>query len=137
MNIDLGEINYLAVLVAVIINMVAGAAWYGLLSKPWLAEVGLTKEQVQERRTEMIRGYVVAIIASIIIAMGLAVFVQSTGAVDIEGLWIALIAGIGFVATTFAASYAFEYRSIKLYLINAGYPVVSFAIIGVVLGFWQ
>ena len=85
----------------------------------------------------MIRGYIVAVLASIVIAMALATLIQSTGATDLEGLTIALVAGVGFVATTLAASYAFEYRSLKLYLMNAGYPVISFAIIGIVLGFWQ
>lgn len=138
MDIDLGELNYIAVVVAVIINMVGGAAWYGILANPWMAEVGLTRETIDERpRSEMIRGYIVAIIASIVIAVALAILIQAAGAKDIDGLTIGVVVGLGFVATVLGSVSAFEGRSLKLYLINAGYPVIMFAIIGALLGYWQ
>ena len=137
MEMDLGNINYLAVVVAVLINMVGGAAWYGILANPWMAEVGLTKEAIEADRAGMIRGYVIAVIASIVIALTLALFVEATGATGVEGLTLGLAAGIGFVATTVGSMSAFEKRSLKLYVINAGYPVIMFGIIGVMLGYWQ
>ena len=79
-----------------------------------------------------------AVIASIVIAFAIALFAQASG-VDtaVEGLLLGLAAGLGFVATTLAASYIFESRPLKLYLINAGYPVVSFTLIGLLIGAWQ
>ena len=137
MNLDLGNINYVAVLVAGLINMIGGADWYGVLANPWMAEVGLTKEAIEADRPGMIRGYIVAVIASILIALTLALFVEATGAQGIEGLTLGAIAGIGFVATAIGSLSAFEKRSLRLYLINAGYPVIMFAIIGAMLGYWQ
>ena len=137
MNIDLGDINYLAVVVAVVVNMIGGAAWYGILAKPWMAEVGLTKEKIDADRPGMIRGYILAVIASVVIALTLAVLVQTTGAEDIDGLTVGAIAGIGLVATTLGTVAAFEKRSLRLYAMNAGYPVVMFALIGALLGYWQ
>lgn len=137
MELELSDINYLAVVVAVLINMIGGAAWYGILAKPWMAEVGLTKEAIEADRAGMIRGYIIAIIASILIALTLALFVEATGAKGIDGLTLGVIAGIGFVATTLGSMSAFEKRSLKLYMINAGYPVIMFAIIGALLGYWQ
>ena len=137
MDIGLGDINYLAVAVAVILNMVGGAAWYGILANPWMAEVGITKEEIGADRAGMIRGYVIAVIASIVIALALAILVQTTGAKDIDGVTLGVIVGIGFVATTLGSVSAVENRSLKLYLINAGYPVIMFAIIGALLGYWQ
>ena len=44
---DLAEINYLAVVVGVIVNMAGGAPWYGpLLANQWMAENGFAKEQL-------------------------------------------------------------------------------------------
>lgn len=80
MNLDFGNINYLAVIVAVILNMVGGAAWYGILAKPWMAEVGLTREAIEANRPAMYRDYAIAILASIVIALTLATFVEVTGA---------------------------------------------------------
>ena len=85
----------------------------------------------------MIRGYILAVVASAVIALTLAVLVQATGAVDIDGLTVGAIAGIGLVATTLGTISAFEKRSLRLYAINAGYPVVMFALIGALLGYWQ
>ena len=46
-NIDLGSLNYLAIIVGIIFNQVFGAAWYSAWSKPWMAEVGLTQEDME------------------------------------------------------------------------------------------
>ena len=139
MDLNIGSINYLAVAVAIVINMAAGAAWYSplLFAKPWMAANGLTEESIKEAGSAT-RGYVVAVIASIVIAFAVALFAQASGAdTPVEGLILGLAAGLGFVATTFAANYIFESRPLKLYLINAGYPVVSLALIGLLIGTWQ
>ncbi len=140
MTIDFGGTNYLAVVAAVVINMAAGALWYSpvLWAKPWTAATGITDEYVRAHKNETYRGYAISIVASIVIALVLSVLVQATGADTIgEGVLLGLTAGVGFVLTTHAANYAFESRPLKLYLINAGYPVVSFALMGALLGAWQ
>ena len=48
-----------------------------------------------------------------------------------------MFAGVGFIATSQAANYTFESRSLKLYLINTVYPVITLAINGVILALWQ
>ena len=139
MDLDLGSINYIAVVVAIVVNMALGAVWYSplLFAKHWMAANDLTEESISESGSAT-RGYVVAVIASIVIAFAIALFAQAAGAdTAIEGLLLGLAAGLGFVATTFAANYIFESKPLKLYLINAGYPVVSFTLIGLLIGAWQ
>ena len=137
MSVDLGGINYLAVVAAVIVQFAGGAAWYGLLAKPWLAAVGKTKEEVQAGGAPW-GDYVLALAGAAIGMLGLAVLVQATGASGpVDGLVLGLIAGVGFVATIKAVQYRFEGRPMKLYLINTGYPVAVLAIGGVILGVWQ
>ena len=135
---DLAEINYLAVVVGVIVNMAGGALWYGpLFANQWMAENGFTRDQLEEAG-EAWKGYVASIVAAIITVFILAVLVQLTGADEFaEGLLIGMIAGVGFIATSQAANYTFESRSLKLYLINTGYPVITLAINGVILSVWQ
>ena len=139
MDLDLGSINYIAVVVAIVVNMALGAAWYSplLFAKPWMAANDLTEESISEAGSAT-KGYIVAVIASIVIAFAIALFAKASG-VDtaVEGLLLGLAAGLGFVATTFAANYIFESRPLNLYLINAGYPVVSFTLIGLLIGAWQ
>ncbi|MBI2170797.1 MAG: DUF1761 domain-containing protein [Chloroflexi bacterium] len=139
MSIDLGEINYLAVVAAVVLNMTAGALWYSpvLWAKPWMALTGHT-DMSMGGGSAAIRGYAISILASLIIALALAIVIQLARANTIgEGLLLGLLAGVGFVLTTHAANYAFEQKPLKLYLTNAGYPVISFLSIGALIGVWQ
>ena len=140
MNVAISDINYFAVLVGVVMNMITGGLWYSplLFARPWMAETGITMESISEDRAGMIRGYVASVIASIAIVFAMSVLVEATdasGAVD--GLLVGLLAGIGFVATTQLANYAFESRTVRAYAINVGYPVVSFLLIGLLLALWR
>jgi hypothetical protein len=42
--------------------------------------------------------------------------------------------GFGLVALAFGVNYLFEGKSIKLWLINAGYNVVIFSLMGLIIG---
>ena len=140
MSIEFSDINYLAVLVGVVINMFAGAMWYSpiLFAKPWMAKTGISLEYIQEHEQQAYKGYAVSIVASIMITLTLAILVQLAGATTAaDGLTLGLLAGIGFILTTQAANYTFESRPIKLYLINAGYPAVTFVVIGILLALWD
>lgn len=140
MDLAISDINYLAVVAGVVVNMIVGGLWYSplLFAKPWMAETGITMEAISEDKAGMIRGYAVSVIASVAIVFAMSVLVEATdasGATD--GLLIGLLAGIGFVATTQAANYAFESRSVRVYAINVGYPVSSFLAIGLLLALWR
>jgi hypothetical protein len=50
------------------------------------------------------------------------------------GLKRGFAAGLCWVALPFASSYAFEQRSAKLWLINGGYYLVQFTLMGAILG---
>jgi hypothetical protein len=45
--------------------------------------------------------------------------------------------GIFLIATAYGITYLFEQRSMRLFLINAGYNIVLFAIVGAILGAWH
>ncbi|MEO0341740.1 MAG: DUF1761 domain-containing protein, partial [Bacteroidota bacterium] len=55
----------------------------------------------------------------------------------IWGLIGGVLAGFGWVALSLGMIYLFERRSFKLFLINAGYLVVSFTLMGIILGLWK
>ena len=44
-----------------------------------------------------------------------------------------LLAAIGFIFTSSAINYAFEGRCLKLFLINGGYPLISYSVIGILV----
>jgi hypothetical protein len=50
---------------------------------------------------------------------------------------VAFYAWGGFVATTFLTEYVFELRSVTIWLITAGYPLIGMLIMGAILGTWR
>lgn len=139
-NIDLGNLNYLAILVGIIFNQVLGATWYSVWSKPWMAGVGLTMEDMEAMKgtPRQWYPYVVAIVGALVFTFGLAVLVQGTGADGVlDGLTLGLLASVAFIVTSYATTYSFEGRGLKIFLINIGYPLISYSVIGILLAAWQ
>ena len=138
MSVDFGDLNYLAVIVAAVASFALGAGWYGVFAKPWMEETGITREMVAENPAETYKGYATAAVAWVVAALALSMLVQLTGADGIvDGLWLGLIAGIGLVAASQAPHFSFEIKSMRLFLIDEGYPVTALAIAGIILGVWQ
>ena len=130
----LSQVHVIAVITAAAANMVAGSVWYGVFAKPWMKLTG-TKGDM---RKDAALGYVIAAICSLVIAYVLAqVIISFTIDTVWGGVGIGALAWVGFVGTTFAASYAFEKRPLALWSINAGYPLASFMIMGAILAGWQ
>ena len=139
-SIDLGNLNYLAILVGIIFNQVLGAAWYSVWSKPWMAGVGLTMEDMEAMKgtPRQWYPYVVAIVGALVFTLGLAVLVQGMGADGVvDGLTLGLLAAVAFIVTSYATTYSFEGRGLRIFLINIGYPLISYSVIGILLAAWQ
>jgi hypothetical protein len=140
MTIELGDLNFIAIIVSVIVVQAVGAAWYSpvLFSKAWMTEVGLTAEQLQVRGARKATPFIVAILGSLIAAWVLAILVQATGANEpLDGVVLGLMTGGGIVATAIGVNYVFELRSLRIFLINAGYPALSLLIMAIILTIWD
>ncbi len=124
------EINWIAVIIAAVTAFVVGAVWYGpLFGKTWQKLAGLSDDDVKSNVARTFGG---AFVLTLIMSITLGYFI---GSGDILfGLFAGLAAGVGWVATAFGVNYLFEHRSLKFYLINAGYNIVIFAIMGTIIG---
>ena len=130
------EINFWAVLVSALVTFVIGSLWYSpvLFANAWMKELGFTKEGMSN--SKMVRIFSIAFLLMLIIAFNLAAFI-GPGSDWKFGMTAGALAGIGWVATAIGVNYLFERRSIRLWLINAGYMVVSFTLMGLILGAWH
>lgn len=130
------DVNWLAILVAVVANMVIGAVWYGVLAEPWMAGIGRTREEIEADQSWM--PYGVAVLNSILMAFVLANVIDWAGVTGwVNGLVMGILMWVGFTGFTFAANHAFEGRSATLWVINSGTYLVGLAVIGAILGVWQ
>ena len=130
------DVNWLAIVVCVVINMVIGAVWYGVLAEPWMKGIGKTREQIQENSSW--QPYAVAVLNSFLMAFVLANVIAWTGSTGLlNGLIVGLFMWVGFTGFTFAANHAFEGRSLNLWLINSCTYLVGLLVMGAILGAWR
>lgn len=127
-------INWLAVLVAALAGFAIGGVWYGpLFGKAWMAESGMTEEKA--RAGNPVLTYGLTLVLNLIAAVSLAMFI---GQGDFSfGLFAGFMTGATFVSVALGITYLFEQRSLKLWLINAGYQTLLFTAMGAVLGAWH
>ena len=127
--------NWLAILIATVAGFAFGAAYYMSLSKPWLAAIGKTKEQIAAEGKGSPLPFIISIVALAVMAVVLAGTVGHLGQVSLKGRVItALFMWLGFVITTMAVNNAFGQRKASLTIIDGihwlGVLVIQGAIIG-------
>ncbi len=129
------HINYLAVFVAALLSFVVGGLWYGpLFGKAWMNEMGFTEESL--KNANMAKIYGTSFVLALVIAFNLAAFLGDKA--DLTwGLTAGALAGIGWVAASIGITYLFGRKTMKLFLIDAGYQAVTYILMGGLLGVWK
>jgi hypothetical protein len=131
---DLSQINYLAVGVAALSSFLIGGLWYSpiLFAKAWMRETGLSEEQLGKN---MGRTFAIAFALSVLIAFNLAAFLGPEANWS-WGMTAGVLAAV-WVGGSMAITFAFEQRSVILTLIDSGYHLVTYAVMGGILGAWH
>lgn len=131
------EVNLLAVLVAGIVPMVIGAAWYGpLFGKRWMALMEKTAEELREGfnplKTHGV-GFVLALVTAYVLAQLVAEY--ASGAM--VGVHVGLMALVAFVVPAAHQSVTFEGRKTGLAWLNVGFNGVALVAQAVLLAVWR
>lgn len=131
------SLNWLAVIVSAVINMVVGALWFGpLFGKRWMKELGFTRQDIESG--PMWPPYTIATLNSLFMAFVLANVIAWAGVTGIGGgLLLGLVMWVGFTGFTFAVNHAFEGRTFQLWAINSGQWLACLLVTGAILAVWQ
>ena len=78
-----------------------------------------------------------SLVLMIIMALGLAMHIQTGQADLMRGLKSGLLTRVFFSATIIGINYLYQRKSITLWLIDAGYAVLFLGVEGAILGVWQ
>ena len=127
-----GDINFVAVLLAAIVNMIVGSFWYSpsLFGKQWAKLMGRSTDEMRGANA----GYAIAAACALAQSYILAHFVQYAGATTAsEGAQVGFWLWVGFVAVTTAVTNVFAGGSWKLWKINVGYFLVVLIVSGALL----
>jgi len=129
------QINWLSVLVSALAAFAIGGLWYSpvLFGKTWQVLVKLTDEDIKDSNMVLIFGttFVLNVIAAIVLDM----FIGPEATLG-HGLAAALLVSVVWIASSIAISYLYTRKTFKLFLIDAGYYVTFYAVMGIILGAW-
>lgn len=128
------ELNWLAVVAAVVVSQVLGFLWYSmtLFGKPWMKAIGRTEKQLraQAKPTD----YVYTVVGALVMVIILANVLGWGGVSDMTGaLTAAFLLWLGFVAPGSLMNSVFERRPMNLFYINAGYHLVNMLVAAAIL----
>jgi hypothetical protein len=134
-TIHFATINLLVVFGATVAGNLLGGLWYSpvLLGKPWRAAIGVPSTgNMHNPVGTFISGFVLQLLAASMLAALLG-----PSATGIEGMQLGMLIAFSFVMTALGMTNLFERRPISLILINSGYHIVSFGMMGFIIGQWS
>ncbi|MFN8133775.1 MAG: DUF1761 domain-containing protein [Bacteroidales bacterium] len=134
---DFSTLNWLAVLLSTLIFFALGALWYNpmVFGKLWMKEAGIPKETTAKANMPKIMG--LTLLFTFVMVLNLALFLNDPKIGATEGAMYGFFTGFGWVAMAIFVTGQYEFRSTRYMLIHAGYNVVGFTIVGLLLGAWK
>jgi len=128
----ISHVNYLAVLIAAVIQWLLGAIWYGFVFKArWRALVGISEG---DKPKNAWFPYVAAFLANVILAFVLEILITLFNPNGFPGgVWAGAIVWLGFMAPPLFTQHIAEKRPAKLFAINASYWLFAMMLSGGVL----
>lgn len=128
--------NWLTIIAAAVAAFMVGGIWYGpLFSKAWMAESGFSEANLAGRNMVMLFGGTIAL--NLISAFFLGHLLAYFDPQPVQTMMISTGIALGFVIPGLAVNYMYSRKSMRLFLIDAGYFLAIFAVMGgvfVVLG---
>ena len=129
------EIKLLPILLSALVPLIVGWAWYapGVMGNKLKVDLG--NENTESKHHPMV--YVMTFIFSILISMLIGAILSTHAPEEMNlqhGAFHGLMASIFMGIPTFAVIAMFESKSIKYILIHAAYWMISFTIMGAIIG---
>ena len=126
------EVHLHAILVAAVSGFLVGGLWYGpLFGKAWQAARGLSDDAMKNANMPMIFGltFVLNLFSAFILDHTLSTY----GAPGLNlSVMISSGVALGFIVPAIGVNYLFSRQSLRLFMIDAGYWLVIYSVMGVV-----
>lgn len=134
------HVNYLAVLTAGVVIFLLGGLWYSklLFARPWIALMGKSDEELKANAGSMPLNFLLAFLCGLVAAYVMAAFLNHHEPATLaRGAKLGAVCWLGFTATSSLATAVFSSIPKRLWLINAGYNLVSYVLAGLILAAWH
>jgi hypothetical protein len=135
-------VNLWAVLSAAAATMVSGFLWYSpfLYAKPWMIAMGYDpadKDRIAAMQKTAGPKYGIAFLASLLTAFMLGKVIFNLAiSTALYGMKVGFAVWLAFVMTVQLTDMLFGNRPRNLFLINTGYQLACYLVMGAILGKW-
>ena len=131
------QINHLAVAVAAISNLVLGGLWYSpaLFHNAWKKENQLSDKELKKQNQAKVFG--ITLLLSFLMSYNMAFFLADEATDATWGITAGFLTGFGWAGAIFTVIGLFEMRTWRYILINSGFIIIYFTLIGFILGAWR
>ncbi|MGH2654288.1 MAG: DUF1761 domain-containing protein [Actinomycetota bacterium] len=135
----LGDLNWLAVIVATLAYFLLGAVWYAqaVFGKAWQRSGGMTVEPDQRPGAAF---YIIPLITCFLMTLATAMIAATTGSSTVgDAIVLGLVVGVGFAASLSLLGSAFgNYPEPGTYFaITAGYHLVGLMGASLIVTLWD
>jgi len=130
------RLNWLAVLVAAIVDWLLGAVWFSVFAMQWHAGAPQPEPQAGMAHPNF-WPYLIALLCSFLLAYVIARLVANS---HTHGLFRGIVTGIlvGLAAAVaMVTEMVFEVRTGSFILISAAYPLAGCILMGIIIGVWK
>lgn len=130
--------NYLAIGVPAVANILISYVWYMLLFKtPYIESIAKTKAQM-DKGPNFLTALAIQLVGNLFMAFVLSWLYTMLGYTTIgDGVKLAIMIWLGFVISIMGPMYAFEASSFRLLLINSGAVLISLLVTGTIISIWK
>ena len=140
MTLDVGQLNWLAIIVGALVYFALGALWYSpmLFARPWQRSIGW--DEGREPPQTSVMTYVAPLVAYLVMATAVGMLASATGSDELgEGIVLGLILGIGLsLAHTFVDA-SFDPNKPQPWIwfaINGSYHALGLVIVAIIIAIW-
>lgn len=125
------DVNWWAVLAGGVASMILGYVWYSMpvFGKTWAREIGKSADDLKKSANGGM--YFLMFLSALVLSYIMIHFVVYAGAKDaMGGATTGFWAWLGFAATTGVSKKIFQGTSWTLFMIDYGYHLVQFLVVG-------
>lgn len=133
------SVNIIAIIGGGIASMIIGFVWYGpLFGKYWANLQGWSEADMKAKQSKsMGKSYAIMFVGALVLSAVLGMFAKTIGALTIaDGALVGVTAWLGFALPLLLSPVLWEGKSYRLYALNAGYNLVQFVAIGLIVTLW-
>ena len=142
MTLDiLGQLNWLAVIVAALLYFALGALWYSpvLFARPWMNAIGWDRSPDEPQPSPVT--YLLPGLFYLVAAVATAILAAATGSDTFgEGIFLGLVVGIGYALVLTAVNAVFDPnmpRPWVWFAISGAYNLIGLVIVAVLVSIWR